>query len=115
IYGGYFGAGMGILMLAILAFLGLTNIHKMNGIKNIAATIINGVTIIIFVAFSYFAPERVHIDWPVAVAMVIGACIGGYGCSGLARKLPVAVVRAIVIIIGLLGAVVTAYKTWFAA
>lgn len=115
IYGGYFGAGMGILMLAILAFLGLTNIHKMNGIKNIAATIINGVTIIIFVAFSYFAPERVHIDWPVAVAMVIGACIGGYGCSGLARKLPVAVVRAIVIIIGLLGAVVTSYKTWFAA
>lgn len=114
IYGGYFGAGMGILMLAILAFLGLTNIHKMNGIKNIAATIINGVTIVIFVAYSFLLPEKVQIDWPIAIAMVIGACIGGYGCSGLARKLPVVVVRAIVIIIGLIGAAITAYKTWFA-
>lgn len=115
IYGGYFGAGMGILMLAILAFLGLTNIHKMNGIKNIAATIINGATIIIIVVYSFLVPELIQIDWPLAAVMVIGACIGGYGCSGIARKLPVAVVRAIVIIIGLAGAVITAYKTWFAA
>ncbi len=115
IYGGYFGAGMGILMLAILAFLGLTNIHRMNGIKNIAATVINGVTIIFFVTYSIVAPTMVRIDWPVAIAMVIGACIGGYGCTGIAKKLPVAVVRAIVIIIGLLGALFTAYKTWFAA
>ena len=104
---------MGILMLAILAFLGLTNIHRMNGIKNIAATIINGVTIIFFVAYSFVRPDMVHIDWPVAAAMVIGACIGGYGLHGIAQKLPVAVVRAIVIIIGLVGAVFTAYKTWF--
>jgi uncharacterized membrane protein YfcA len=115
IYGGYFGAGMGILMLAILAFLGLTNIHRMNGIKNIAATVINGVTIIFFVTYSILAPSLVKIDWPVAIAMVIGACIGGYGCTGIAKKLPVAVVRAIVIIIGLVGAITTAYKTWFAS
>lgn len=115
IYGGYFGAGMGILMLAILAFLGLTNIHRMNGIKNIAATIINGVTIVIFVAYNFLAPDKLHIDWPMAGAMVMGAIIGGYGCSGLAKKLHVAVVRWIVIIIGLVGAASTAYKTWFAS
>lgn len=113
IYGGYFGAGMGILMLAILAFLGLTNIHRMNGIKNIAATIINGVTIIIFVAYSFRKPEMVHIDWSMAAAMLIGAVIGGYGFAGIAKKLPIRVVRGIVIVIGLVGAVFTAYKTWF--
>lgn len=114
IYGGYFGAGMGILMLAILAFLGMTNIHRMNGIKNIAATVINGVTIIIFVSYSLLDESRVQIHWPVAVAMLIGACIGGYGCTGLAKKLPIGVVRWIVILIGLVGAASTAYKTWFA-
>lgn len=113
VYGGYFGAGMGILMLAILAFLGLTNIHRMNGIKNIAATIINGVTIIIFVAYSFINTEMVRIDWPIAGVMVIGAIIGGYGCSGIAKKLPINAVRAIVITIGLVGAIATAYKTWF--
>jgi uncharacterized membrane protein YfcA len=113
IYGGYFGAGMGILMLAILAFLGLHNIHRMNGIKNIAATIINGVTIIIFVAYSFIDPQKIHIDWPIAGVMVAGAIIGGYGCTGIAKKLPIRVVRVIVILIGLVGAIVTAYKTWF--
>ena len=114
IYGGYFGAGMGILMLAILAFLGLTNIHRMNGIKNIAATIINGVTIIIFVLYSFVDAEKIHIDWPMAGVMVVGAIIGGYYCVGFAKKLPISAVRVIVIVIGLVGAIATAYKTWFA-
>jgi len=113
IYGGYFGAGMGILMLAILAFLGLTNIHRMNGIKNIAATIINGVTIIIFVTYSFTHPEMVGIDWPIAGAMLVGAVIGGYGFAGIAKKMPINVIRGIVIGIGLVGAATTAYKTWF--
>lgn len=113
VYGGYFGAGMGILMLAILAFLGLHNIHRMNGIKNIAATIINGVTIIIFVTYSFIHPEMVGIDWPIAVTMLVGAVIGGYGVAGIARRMPITVVRGIVIAIGLIGAAFTAYKTWF--
>jgi uncharacterized membrane protein YfcA len=114
VYGGYFGAGMGILMLAILSFLGLTNIHLMNGVKNIAATVINGVTILIFIYSSIAWPERVRIDWPVAVAMVVGSCIGGYVCAGWARRIGPKTVRRLVIAIGLLGAVGTAYKTWFA-
>lgn len=115
IYGGYFGAGMGIMMLAILAFLGLSHIHLMNGIKNIAATVINGVTIIIFIYASRYSPEQLQIDWPIAIAMVFGSCIGGYACAGWAKKIGPAKVRWVVIAIGFLGAIGTAYKTWFAS
>jgi uncharacterized membrane protein YfcA len=113
IYGGYFGAGMGIMMLAILAFLGLSHIHLMNGVKNIAATVINGVTIIIFIYANRSSPERLQIDWPIAAAMVLGSCIGGYACAGWAKKIDPSKVRWVVIAIGLFGAIGTAYKVWF--
>jgi uncharacterized membrane protein YfcA len=113
VYGGYFGAGMGILMLAVLAFLGLSNIHLMNGIKNVAATVINGVTIVIFVAASQMQPEWIKIDWPLALVMAVSSSIGGYACAGWARRLGPVLVRRIVIFIGLAGAAGTAYKLWF--
>lgn len=113
VYGGYFGAGMGIVMLAILGFLGLSNILQMNGIKNAAATAINGVTVVIFIAASIFLPEYLRIDWPIGLVMVAGAVIGGYGCAGLAKRVKPVYVRWAVIVIGLLGAAGTAYKTWF--
>src|SRR5262249_28230076 len=59
IYGGFFGAGMGILMLAELGFIGLTNIHQMNGLKNFAAVCINGIAAVFF-AFGH------HVVWPLA-------------------------------------------------
>jgi uncharacterized protein len=94
IYGGYFGAGMGILMLAALGLLGLTDIHQMNGLKNFFAVCIN------LVASSYFA-LRGSVEWPYAAVMVAGAIAGGYGGAGLARKLGRTFVRRAVIFIGL--------------
>jgi uncharacterized protein len=114
VYGGYFGAGMGILMLAILGFLGLSDIHQMNGIKNAAATAINGVTVLIFIAASLFLPGYLQIQWPIALVMVLGSIVGGYGCAGLAKRVNPAYVRWAVIVIGLIAAIGTAYKTWFA-
>lgn len=114
VYGGYFGAGMGILMLAVLGFLGLSNIHQMNGIKNVAATAINGVTILLFV-YASLATDRIKIHWPLALVMVAGSVVGGYGCAGLAKRLSPVYIRRAVVIIGLLGAAGTAYKTWFAS
>lgn len=94
IYGGYFGAGMGILMLAALGLMGLTDIHQMNGLKNFFAVCIN------VVASAYFIIAG-QVEWLYALVMVIGAVAGGYGGAGLARKLGRRFVRRAVIVIGL--------------
>lgn len=94
IYGGYFGAGIGILMLAALGLLGLTDIHQMNGLKNFFAVCIN------VVAAAYFIGSG-RVEWSYALVMVVGAVAGGYGGAGLARKLGRTFVRRAVIFIGL--------------
>jgi uncharacterized membrane protein YfcA len=94
IYGGYFGAGMGILMLAAMGLMGLTDIHQMNGLKNFFAVCIN------VVAAAYFIASG-RVEWSHAVVMVVGAIAGGYGGAGLARKLGRRFVRRSVIVIGL--------------
>lgn len=95
IYGGYFGAGMGIVMLAILGLIGLTDIHQMNGLKNLYAGIINLVAGIYFIASGL-------IDWPAALVMMAGAAVGGYASAGVARRLGRQFARRAVIGIGLL-------------
>lgn len=99
IYGGYFGAGIGILMLAVLGFLGLTDIHAMNGLKNFFGLCINGV------AAAYFV-VRGAVDWPAALVMALGALLGGYSGARLARRLGRDRARAAVIAIGLFIAAV---------
>lgn len=94
IYGGYFGAGIGILMLAALGVIGLTDIHEMNGLKNLLGMCINGVAAVYFI----FANM---VYWPDVLVMVIGAIAGGYGGAGLARKIGRTAVRRIVILVGL--------------
>src|SRR5271156_3533745 len=71
LYGGYFGAGIGILMLAALSVLGLTDIHQMNGLKNFFGGCINGV------AALYFILARM-VYWPFVILMAVGAIAGGY-------------------------------------
>ena len=98
IYGGYFGAGMGILMLAALGFMGLVNIHQMNGLKNWGGTCINVVAVGIFAASGV-------VSWPIAVVMAVGATIGGYVGSGLAQRVAQPTVRRLIIAIGLASGV----------
>ena len=94
IYGGYFGAGMGILMLAALGFMGLVNIHQMNGLKNWGGTCIN------LVAVTIFAVSGI-VSWPIALVMAAGATVGGYAGSGLAQRVQQQTVRRAIIAIGL--------------
>src|SRR5262249_13138916 len=75
VYGGYFGAGIGILMLAVLGIMGLSDIHQMNGLKNIFGSMINGVAAVYFVLAGL-------IDWPPAALMATGSIVGGYGGGG---------------------------------
>jgi uncharacterized membrane protein YfcA len=98
LYGGYFGAGIGILMLAALSILGLTDIHQMNGLKNFFGMCINGVAAV------YFIWARM-VQWPYVVVMAIAAIAGGYGCAGLARRVGRKAVRRMVILIGIAMAV----------
>lgn len=102
VYGGFFGAGIGILMLAALGFLGQTNIHRMNGLKNFAAVCINGVAALTFI----FAR---NVDWPLALSMMVVAILGGYGGAGLAKRVGQANVRRFVIAIGLIFGAYTLY------
>jgi uncharacterized protein len=98
VYGGYFGAGIGILMLAALGAMGLTNIHRMNGLKNWGAMCINAVAAITFV-FSGI------VTWPVALAMAAGGLAGGYGGARLALRVGQIWVRRSVIAIGFMASV----------
>ena len=100
IYGGYFGGGMGILMLAAFALCGQTDIHAMNGLKSILGALINGVAIVAFVIAGI-------VHWPEALTMAAGSAVGAYGGAALAHRLPTAVVRSLVIAIG------TAMAVWF--
>jgi uncharacterized protein len=98
VYGGYFGAGVGILMLAVLGFMGLSNIHRMNGLKNWGGLCMNAVAALTF-AFSSL------VSWSVALSMAVGSIGGGYLGSRAAQRVPRQYIRAAVIAIGLVGGI----------
>jgi len=104
-YGGYFGAGMGILMLAALGLIGLTDMHQMNGLKNVLAVCINGVAAI------YFALSKAVV-WRDAIVLTIGSIIGGFAGARLARRLGRTFVRRAVVVIGLTLTVVMFLRLW---
>jgi uncharacterized membrane protein YfcA len=92
-YGGYFGAGIGILMLSSLALMGLGDIHQMNALKSLFASAINGMSVIVFVA-------KGKIDWRYAIPLTVAAIAGGFLGASVARRLDKNVVRHSVIAIG---------------
>jgi uncharacterized membrane protein YfcA len=92
-YGGFFGGGIGILMLAMLRLTGMENIHTMNALKTLLATCINGVAVLTFVIAG-------AVWWPQALLMIVGAVLGGYGGAYYARKIDPLLVRRFVILVG---------------
>jgi uncharacterized protein len=93
VYGGYFGGGVGIVNLAMLAALGMTDIHAMNALKVVLGMVINGVATITFVATG-------AIVWPQAMVMTAGAVVGGYFAAHYAQRLPQSWIRGFVIFVG---------------
>ena len=93
IYGGYFGAGIGILMLAALSILGLQDIHEMNSLKVVFGGSINGIAAVYFVWANM-------VKWQYVLLMAVAAILGGWGGAGTARKMGRTAVRRIVIAIG---------------
>jgi len=103
VYGGYFGAGMGILMLAALAILGHEDIHQMNGLKNMLAVFINAV------AAAYFLQAGM-VRVADAIVMAAGAIIGGIVSAGFARRMGRKAVRRAVIVFGFAMTVVLLFR-----
>src|SRR5438874_2069330 len=93
IYGGYFGAGIGILMLSGLGLMGLSNMHQMNGIKAVLGTTINGVAAVVFIATQ-------KVVWEYALAMMATSLVGGYLAAHYSRQIDSRYVRWLVIVIG---------------
>jgi len=92
VYGGYFGGGMGIMMLAVLTLLGMTNIHRMNALKNSLGTLINGVAVVAFVVAG-------AVRWAPGVVMIAGGITGGYAGAAIARRVNPKHVRSLVLVI----------------
>ena len=102
VYGGYFGGGMGIVMLAMLAALGMTDIHTMNALKSVMGSVINGVAVVAFIVAR-------AVYWKPGVVMIVGGILGGYLGAHYAQKVPQAWIRMLVVVV---GAGMTVYFFW---
>jgi uncharacterized membrane protein YfcA len=103
IYGGYFGAGMSIMMLTLLAFLGMEDILKMNAMTSFLSLCTNGVASVLFAAAHM-------VVWSYVLAMMAAALVGGYAAAGMARRIGRVMVRRFVIAVGFTIAVVLFVK-----
>ena len=102
IYGGYFGGGIGIMMLAAFSLMDVGTIHGMNGLKALLGAVINGAAVVTFVAAHL-------IDWPLAIPMIVAAILAGYVGAKIARRIDPKIVRRLVIAVGLVMTVVFAF------
>jgi uncharacterized protein len=96
IYGGYFGAGMGIIMIALLTIFVPDGIQRLNGLKNVLAALINGVAGIFFI---FLAP----VHWELVLLIASGSIVGGQVGAGVGRRLPAPALRAAIIAVGLVA------------
>jgi uncharacterized membrane protein YfcA len=109
IYGGYFGAGIGILMLSALAVMGLTDIHAMNGLKSVLGTCINGIAVAVFVVQDFF---KETVNWPLAIWMAVAAAAGAFVAARIAKRIDRVWVRRFVISIGYILAATFFYRQY---
>jgi hypothetical protein len=96
VYGGYFGAGMGIIMIALLTIFLADEIQRLNGLKNVLAAVVNGVAAILFIA-------RAPVHWEVVVLIAAGSIIGGQVGARVGRRLPAPALRVAIICVGLVA------------
>lgn len=95
VYGGYFGGGIGILMLAAFAAMGMEDLNAMNGLKAILGSAINAVAVLAFAIAGV-------VDWPLALAMVVAGTVGGWYGARVSRRVPKAPLRGFIVAVGAL-------------
>lgn len=105
VYGGYFGAAQGILMMGVFSALSTTPLQRATGLKNVLVTLVN---VVATVAFLLFARE--HVDWVVVLLIAVGSLAGGWIGARVGRRLPPAVLRATILVV---GSVALVKLVWF--
>ncbi|MGN0063108.1 MAG: sulfite exporter TauE/SafE family protein [Nocardioides sp.] len=93
IYGGYFGAAQGVLMMAIMGIGVAEGLQRLNGVKNVLAALVNGVSGLLFALVA-------DVDWQVVLVIGIGAIAGGLLGASVGRRLPATVLRAVIVVVG---------------
>lgn len=101
-YGSYFGGGLGVMLMPLLSLTGVKDMQQLNGLKNLLTTAITGVGAVSFVIAG-------AVSWPGTLAMMAGAVLGGYYGGSLARYIPAAILKKVVIA---LGFALSAYYFW---
>ena len=96
VYGGYFGAAQGVLLVGIMSVLMTISLQRVNGLKNVLATVAN---VVAAVTFIIMAPQRA--DWSVAGLIAVGALAGGYVGARYGRRLSAVMLRALIVVVGL--------------
>jgi uncharacterized membrane protein YfcA len=98
IYGGYFGAAQGVLVIGLLGTFLDESMQRINGAKNVLVGIVNGVAAIIYIAFA-------HVSWIVVLLIAVGSTIGGVFGARIGRRLPAIALRIFIVVIGVISAV----------
>jgi uncharacterized membrane protein YfcA len=98
IYGGYFGAAQGVILLSLLGIFIADSLQRLNGVKNVLATIANGVAAVIFV----FSAD---VAWEVAILIAVGSIAGGQFGAHVGRRLPATALRVVIVVVGLVAAI----------
>ena len=98
VYGGYFGAAQGVLVIGLLGVFLTETLQRINAGKNVLVTIVNGAAAVVFVIFA-------HVNWLVVLLIAAGSSAGAFAGAKLGRRLPELVLRVIVVVIGVIAAV----------
>ena len=107
-YGGYFGAAQGVLLLAILGITYTDRLQVLNGVKNVLAFVVNGIAAVVFIiagALPGSGPDHPSVVWSAALAIAAGSVIGGQVGARVGRRLPPTALRALIVVVGLVAVV----------
>ncbi len=108
VYGGYFGAAQGVILMGLLGIGVAESLQRLNGVKNVLVAVVNGVAGLIFVVVAELGllGTDVKVDWLIVALIAAGSVVGGFLGAAVGRKLPPLVLRGIIVVVGLVAVTV---------